>query len=258
MTALDRVSLGDLFTLANGALGFVAIIYIFEGNYLSATSLLLLSMVMDGLDGYMARRFGSKHTRGQVLDSISDSISFAFAPALMVYAQFEDPSVAPLQTVQDLLVLACAVAVMVSGLFRLARFSVGGFQLPHFAGLPAPAAALFILLMCLLFGSTEGTEPSEFYFSFGETAGLVLPVALIASFLMASTIPYPKIRGGMAIASGVGIALALLPTVAGIILVGDEQLYTAFSRTATGIALALTIAYLAGGPLYERQERAGV
>ena len=73
MTALDRVSLGDFFTLANGALGFIAIVYIFDGSYLSATSLLLLSMVMDGLDGFMARRYGSKHSRGQVLDSISDA-----------------------------------------------------------------------------------------------------------------------------------------------------------------------------------------
>lgn len=258
MTALDRVSLCDLFTLANGALGFVAIVYIFDRNYLSATSLLLLSMVMDGLDGFMARRYGSKHSRGQVLDSISDAISFAFAPALLVYAEFEDPNVAPLQAAQDVLVMACAVAVMVSGLFRLARFSAGGFQLPHFAGLPAPGAALFIILMCLLFGSTTGAEPSEFYFSFGETPGLVLPVVLIASFLMASTVPYPKIRGGMAVASILGIALAFLPTVAGIVVVDDQQLYTAFSRTATGIALALTIAYLVGGPLYERRKRAEV
>ena len=258
MTALDRVSLGDLFTLANGALGFIAIVYIFEGNYLSATSLLLLSMVMDGLDGFMARRFGSKHSRGQVLDSISDSISFAFAPALLVYAEFEDPAVAPLQTAHDVLVLLCAVAFLVSGLFRLARFSAGGFQLPHFAGLPAPGAALFVILMCLLFGSGAGSESSEFYFTLGEMPEVVLPAALVASFLMASTIPYPKMRGAMAVASGVGVALALLPTVAGLAIVGDQQLYTAFSRTATGIALALIIAYLAGGPLYERRKRAEV
>ncbi len=255
MTALDRVSLGDLFTLANGALGFVAIVYIFDKAYLSAASLLLLSMVMDGLDGFMARRYGSKHTRGQVLDSISDSISFAFAPGLLVYAQFQDPAVAPLQTVQDVLVLACAVSVLVSGLFRLARFSAGGFQLPHFTGLPAPAAALFVILMCLLFGAAEGAEPAEYYFSFGETPAAVLMAALLASILMASTVPYPKVRGRMAVASGVGIGLALLPTVAGIVMVADQQLYTAFSRTATGIALALTIAYLVGGPLYERRKR---
>lgn len=258
MTALDRVSLGDLFTLANGALGFIAIVYIFDRNYLSATSLLLLSLVMDGLDGFMARKYGSKHSRGQVLDSISDAISFAFAPALLVYAEFEDPTVAPLQSPNDMLVLACAVAVLVSGLFRLARFSAGGFQLPYFTGLPAPAAALFIILMCLLFGSAGGAERPEFYFTLGETPGAVLSAALVASMLMASTIPYPKVRGKLAVASAVGIALAFLPTIAGIVLVGDQQLYTAFSRTATGVALALTIVYLAGGPLYERRKRAEV
>jgi len=258
MTALDRVSLGDLFTLANGALGFVAIVYIFDRNYLSATSLLLLSMVMDGLDGLVARKYGSKHTRGQVLDSISDSISFAFAPAILIYAEFENPVATPLQNTQEMLVLACAVAVLVSGLFRLARFSAGGFQLPHFTGLPAPGAALFIILMCLLFGSTDGAEPSEFYFSLGESQSLVLPCAMMASFLMVSTIPYPKMRGAMAGASAVGIGLALLPTLAGLVMVADQQLYTAFSRTATGIALALTIAYLVGGPLYERRKRGAV
>ena len=255
MTALDRVSLGDLFTLANGALGFIAIVYVSEGNYLSATSVVLLSMVLDGLDGFMARRYGSKHSRGQILDSISDSISFAFAPAFLLYAVFEDPAVAPLQAPQDVLVLACSVAFLVSGLFRLARFSAGGFQLPHFAGLPAPGAALFVILLCLLLGPVAGSEPSEYYFSFGEAPAAVLPAALVASILMASTVPYPKMRGPMAVASVVGVALALLPTVAGIALVGDQQLYTAFSRTATGIALALTTAYLVGGPLYERRKR---
>jgi CDP-diacylglycerol--serine O-phosphatidyltransferase len=258
MTALDRVSLGDLFTLANGALGFIAIVFIFDESYLSATGLLILSLVMDGLDGFMARTYGSKHTRGQVLDSISDSISFAFAPALLIYAQFQDPTVTPLQTIQDTLVLACAVSVMLSGLYRLARFSAGGHQLGHFAGLPAPAATLFLLLICLLFGAGEGAEPTRYYFSFGETAGVVLPLALVAAFLMASTIPYPKVRGWIAVASSIGVAIAFMPTVAGIVIVGDQQLYTAFSRTATGVALALTIVYLAGGPLYERWKRAEV
>lgn len=258
MTALDRISPGDLFTLANGALGFVAIVYIFDESYLYATALLLLSMVMDGLDGHIARRYGSKHTRGQVLDSISDAVSFAFAPALLVYAQFEDPEVMPLGTAQDILVLACAVSFMVSGLFRLARFSRGGFQLPHFVGMPAPAAALFILLVCLMFGSATGAERPELYFTLGEMPEVVLPAALVTSMLMASTVPYPKPKGRMAAASVVGIALALLPTIAGFLLVGDQQLYTAFSRTATGVALALTIVYLVGGPLYEKLKGAEV
>lgn len=258
MTALDRVSPGDMFTLANGALGFVAIVFIFDRSYLYATTLLLLSMVMDGLDGHFARRFGSKHNKGQVLDSISDAVSFAFAPALLVYAEFEDPEVLPLGTAQDILVLACAVSVMVSGLFRLARFSRGGHNLQHFVGMPAPAAALFILLVCLMFGTADGAERPDLYFTLGETPEVVLPAALVCSMLMASTVPYPKPKGRMAAASAFGIALAILPAIAGLVIVGDQQLYTAFSRTATGVALALTTVYLVGGPLYERSKGAEV
>lgn len=249
MAAWSRISWGDLFTLANGVLGFIAITYILDEKFISAIGLLIVSMMMDGLDGYIARRFGSKHSMGQVLDSVSDSISFAFAPALLVYAEFRD---ATTSSPEDWIALICAVAILASGLFRLARFSAGGFQLPHFVGMPAPAAALFIVLMCLLFGTSQGAEDPRFYFAFSEQNWLVLGAGIFASFLMASEIPYPKIHGWMATASGLGILLAVLPYAAGLLLVGDQSLYRAFSRTATSIALALTVVYVFGGPIYEK------
>ena len=249
MAAWSRVSLGDLFTLANGVLGFIAITYILDEKFIAASGLILLSMMMDGMDGYIARRFGSKHSMGQVLDSISDSISFAFAPALLVYAEFHQ---SPGNTLEGSASLACAVAILATGLFRLARFSVGGYQLSYFVGMPAPAAALFIVLTCLLFGTTLGSENPKYNFVISETAWLVLSVGFLASLLMASEIPYPKIRGWMATASGLGVLLAILPYVVGLPLVGDQELYRAFSRTATGIALACTLAYVFGGPIYEK------
>jgi len=253
MARWTKVSLGDLFTLTNGILGFVAITYIFGRSYLSATSLLLLSMVMDGLDGLIARRIGSKHSMGQVLDSISDSISFAFAPAILIYAEFRDVADGvPTHSLNNFTVLLCSVAILATGLFRLARFSAGGFQLDHFVGMPAPAAALVIILVCLLFGASSGTEPDRYYFTISESPWLVILIGFGVSYLMASEISYPKVRGWMAGASAAGILLALLPTVAGLVLVGDQSLYTAFSRTATGVALALTVVYIFGGPFYEK------
>ncbi len=252
MAAWSKVSLGDLFTLANGVLGFVAITFILDKDFLGAMNLIFLSMMMDGLDGYMARRFGSKHTRGQVLDSISDSISFAFAPALLIYAEFHTPG-DPLKSIVSLL---CAIAFLASGLFRLARFSVGGYQLSYFVGMPAPAGALVIVLICMLFGAVPLADGAHrYYFIALSSPVLVLAFALLISFLMASEIPYPKIRGKMAAASGFALFLAVTPAIAGLLLVGDQPLYTAFSRTATSIALALSLVYVFGGPLYERHER---
>jgi len=249
MAAWTKVSFGDLFTLANGALGFVAITYILDEKFIAATSLLFLSMIMDGLDGYIARRYGSKHSRGQVLDSISDSISFAFAPALLIYAMFREPGGV---TSTNAVVLSCAVAILATGLFRLARFTAGGYQLPYFVGMPAPAAALLLLLLCLLFGATEGVEAERYYFALSREAWLVLSFALVASFLMASEIPYPKMKGKMAAATAFALLLAFTPSLAGLLVVSDQSLYTAFSRTATGVALALTLVYVFGGPIYEK------
>jgi CDP-diacylglycerol--serine O-phosphatidyltransferase len=249
MATWNRISWGDLFTLANGVLGFIAITYILDQKYISAIGLLLVSMMMDGLDGYIARRFGSKHSMGQVLDSISDAISFAFAPAILVYAEFHG---AMQGTFEDLVVLGCAVAILASGLFRLARFSASGYQLNYFVGMPAPAATLFIVLITLLFGSSQGAENPKFYFVAFEEAWLVLGVGFLASVLMASEIPYPKIHGWMATASGLAVLLAVLPYLTGSVLVADQSLYRAFSRTATGIALALTAVYVFGGPMYEK------
>ncbi len=249
MAAWNRISWGDLFTLANGVLGFIAITYILDRKFLSATGLLFLSMMMDGLDGTIARKFGSKHSMGQVLDSISDSISFAFAPALLIYAEFHDSGSTQLESA---VVLACSVAVLATGLFRLARFSASGYQLNYFVGMPAPVAALFIVLVALLFGSTAGAEDPKYYFAVEKSMWMVLGVGFAASFLMASEISYPKIHGWMAGASVLAVLMAVLPFIAGLALVGDQPLYRAFSRTATAIALAFTIVYVLGGPMYER------
>lgn len=249
MAPWNRVSPADLFTLANGVLGFIAITYILDSKFLGATGLLLVSMMMDGLDGIIARKYGSRHSRGMVLDSISDSISFAFAPALLVYAEFHAPGSS---SAESLIALVCAVAILATGLFRLARFSAGGYQLTYFVGMPAPAAALVILLICLLFGAVGEGEKPTYYFAFDRMSPLVLGIGFLVSALMASEISYPKAKGKLALATGLGLLLALLPFIAGLALVSDQTLYTAFSRTATSIALALALVYVFVGPVYEK------
>jgi phosphatidylserine synthase len=103
-----------------------------------------------------------------------------------------------------------------------------------------------------LFGTAHGAENPNYNFVIAETAWLVLAIGFLSSYLMASEISYPKIHGWMATAGGLAILLAILPYAAGLLLVGDQDLYRAFSRTATGIALACTLVYVFGGPIYEK------
>jgi CDP-diacylglycerol--serine O-phosphatidyltransferase len=257
MATLTKVSAGDIFTLANGVLGFVAITYVLEQRFIAATGLIFMCMIMDGLDGYMARRLGSRHSIGQFLDSVSDSVSFVFVPALLVYAELHrSPSRISLGETElllyDVLVLACAVAILATGLFRLARFSAGGHSLDHFQGMPAPATALLLVLLCLLFGEVGEAEAEVLYFRLGSAPWLILAAGLGASFLMASEIPYPKLRGWMAKVSGLGVLLAITPYMLALVLVDDQELYRATSRTAACVALALTLVYVFGGPVYEK------
>jgi phosphatidylserine synthase len=113
-------------------------------------------------------------------------------------------------------------------------------------------AALFIVLTALLFGSSIGAEDPKYYFTLHQSVWVILAIGFLAGFLMASEIPYPKIHGWMAGVSVLAVLMAVLPYLAGLALVGDQPLYRAFSRTATAIALAFTVVYVLGGPMYER------
>ena len=74
---LTLISYADLATFTSAALGFLAITYIIDGvvsSYIVALMLLPISAIIDGMDGALARKFGTKHDYGKYLDSISDSI----------------------------------------------------------------------------------------------------------------------------------------------------------------------------------------
>ena len=74
---LTLISYADLATLASAILGFLAITYIIDGtvkSYIVALFLLPISAIIDGMDGALARKFGTKHDYGKYFDSISDSI----------------------------------------------------------------------------------------------------------------------------------------------------------------------------------------
>lgn len=83
-----KKSFADIATLGNGVCGLIAIFSIIEGSYMLASLLIFFSYGLDGLDGALARRFGSSHRFGRYLDSFSDSISFCLVPVMLFYANF--------------------------------------------------------------------------------------------------------------------------------------------------------------------------
>src|SRR5437667_5372124 len=127
--------LPSLFTTGNLFLGFWAIVKTLHGEYEEAAPLIGWAIVLDMLDGRIARLTGTASEFGGELDSLADVISFGVAPALLVYC-WAFASVPRAGWLAAFLFVTC-------GALRLARFNVQRHVVDGrwFVGLPIPAAA---------------------------------------------------------------------------------------------------------------------
>jgi len=167
--------LPSLFTVGNLFVGFWAIIRTFEGNYAAAAPLIAWAIVLDLLDGRIARMTGTTSEFGAELDSLSDAISFGVAPALLAYAW-------GFSTMPRVGWLA-AFLFATCGVLRLARFNVQRHVIDgrFFVGLPIPAAAAQVAAWVNLFPQPLTDR---------RTVMVALVLLVMTSFLMVSTFRY--------------------------------------------------------------------
>ncbi|KJS86841.1 MAG: CDP-diacylglycerol--serine O-phosphatidyltransferase, partial [Peptococcaceae bacterium BICA1-8] len=136
-----KVIIPNIVTLANLLLGVVSLIYTMDSRYQLAAIAILLAMVLDGMDGKIARKLDVASNFGKELDSLCDLVSFGVAPALLVYSSI----------LQDMghIGLIIAVNFALCGAVRLARFNVLNIT-THFIGVPIPLAGSLMALAILL------------------------------------------------------------------------------------------------------------
>jgi CDP-diacylglycerol--serine O-phosphatidyltransferase len=144
--------LPNLFTIAALFSGFYAIVQAMNGRFEYAAMAIFVAMVLDGLDGRVARFTRTQSAFGAELDSLSDMVSFGVAPALVVYVW----ALQDFARVKDIAMLGpwltnklgwiaafiyCACAAL-----RLARFNttLDVADRRFFQGLPSPAAACVV------------------------------------------------------------------------------------------------------------------
>jgi CDP-diacylglycerol--serine O-phosphatidyltransferase len=127
--------LPSLFTVANMFCGWACIVFAMRGDYVTAAPFIGFAIVLDGLDGRVARATGATSDFGVEFDSLADVISFGVAPATLVFAWGLEPLGRVGWAVAFLWLAATAV--------RLARFNIQGKEgdKRYFIGLPSPAAA---------------------------------------------------------------------------------------------------------------------
>ncbi|MFQ6123661.1 MAG: CDP-alcohol phosphatidyltransferase family protein [Candidatus Heimdallarchaeota archaeon] len=162
--------IADFVSIANGLAGILAIYTIFvEALYLSIR-LMGLGLLLDFLDGQLARRslLPSKRRKGIYIDSVSDGITFGLFPAALCLAIVQE----------SWFVVVAAVGYVGSTWFRLVRFTRES-SIERFRGLPSPGAAAFT---------------SSFLILFQMPTALVVAVFIVVAILMASTIQYPSFK----------------------------------------------------------------
>jgi CDP-diacylglycerol--serine O-phosphatidyltransferase len=232
---IDLISIADVFTVANAILGFCAVVSALEGRLDWSYTLIIMCVLVDGLDGLVARRFAKRWNLGDYLDIMADSASFGLAPAVILWLSFSRdglglPDVGIGLMGERVLLLVVGGTLIAAGVLRLARFCFekGGGAMT-FDGMPIPAAALMIAL-CLIVG-VPGI--------------IILALIVVASACMVSDFRWPKARGSPGSLTGV-LAVVLVTTR---IAAGYYPAIGGVAWTMAVLALFWTLMYVALGPV---------
>ncbi len=177
---LSKAIIPNTFTAFNIFSGFLSIVFASEKHFDIAVILIIVAGLFDAIDGIVARLVNTSSKFGVELDSLSDIVSFGAAPSFLLYEVYLHQF--------GWMGMVLSSLPIIFGSFRLARFNV---QLEDvtiktdFRGLPIPVAAITIGTFVFTFQNNNTIE--------NPIAYLVIPLTLLISLLMVSTIRYDAI-----------------------------------------------------------------
>ncbi len=171
--------LPNIFTASSVFAGIISIINSINSDFVTASWLIMLALIFDGLDGRVARLTNTCSRFGVEFDSLADLVAFGVAPAILLYMYVGHD--------YGRFGIVVTALFVIFGAIRLARFNVMTSQIEPsvFIGVPIPTAAVFISILILLFEKYEYLH----HFSY-----LLLGLSVLVSLLMVSNIRYPSFK----------------------------------------------------------------
>ena len=214
--------LPNLFTTAALFAGFYAIVQAMTNRFEHAAVAIFIAMILDGLDGRVARLTRTQSAFGAEYDSLSDMVSFGVAPALVMF-EWAMKGMGKWGWIAAF--VYCAGAAL-----RLARFNtnIGLVDKRHFQGLPSPAAAALVAGFVWIINDLNIRGEEVRWYAFALT--------LFAGITMVSTLPY---WSGKDINLRRSVPFIVLPA----IVLG----YVLVSSYPPGVLFALFLAYALSG-----------
>lgn len=214
--------LPNILTTAALFAGFYAIVQAMDGRFESSAVAIFIAMILDGLDGRVARMTRTQSAFGAEYDSLSDMVSFGAAPALVIYEW----------ALRDLGKLGWIAAFIycAGAALRLARFNTNQDVVDkrYFQGMPSPAAAALIagLVWVLL----------ELGFTGPEVRWPACILTIFAGVTMVSNIPYYS-----------GKDINLRRSVPFMVIAAIALAFALISFYPPGVLFALFLIYAASG-----------
>jgi len=208
----------DFFSLLNASFGFLAIIMALQGQLILSAKFMLISVIFDSVDGWVARKTNRVDNLGfgKNMDSLCDAISFGVAPGIFLYSATLTYDIRYINILVSLLIVTC-------GIMRLSRFNVLSESKSHednFVGLPIPTIAVVL---------------ASFYLSNFFRMDLAILIMTLVSLLMISTIEYPKIKS-------IKTALLTLILIAGVLL--PQKIQTNLLNIPANVLFSITIVFI--------------
>ena len=175
--------LPNLFTTAALFCGFYGIVSSINGKFEVAAIAIFIAMLLDGVDGRVARMTNTQSDFGAEFDSLADMVSFGLAPALIVYL-WSLHNLGKVGWLVSFIYVACAA-------LRLARFNTQAStsDKQYFQGLASPAAAAVVV------GLIWNADLIKEYISLPTLQYIALAITLFAGLLMVTNVRYHSFKG---------------------------------------------------------------
>jgi len=170
------IAISDIISLLNMSCGFISIINSINQNFELAAIFMILAIMFDSSDGWVARKINRQDSLGfgKNIDSLSDVVSFGVAPAVFIYTIIKTTS----PTLQAIVFLI-SLFIVICGVLRLTRYNVisDHVKTSDFIGFPIPGIAFII---------------ATYYLTGTYNPSIALLLSIFVSIMMISNVRYDK------------------------------------------------------------------
>lgn len=184
-------NLANAFTLGNLFSGCVGIIHLINGDYQTTAFCIIISLVLDFFDGFIARAMNSSSNLGGQLDSLADMVSFGFLPGVVMMKMLEPFGNQFLGIELPFDIKYFGFLITLFSCLRLAIFNLDDDQKYYFKGLNTPSNTILIFGLYytfFVFGqkSSESSKILRLIFQYSDL--ILISITLLSSWLLISPI----------------------------------------------------------------------